>query len=104
MGSTLKSTGEIESVYISSHVDYIIGTEYSGYSEDIIDALSYIPYNVKDSVKTFAFKVGDKDPVFFEFAIYYSDYRQVHLDGVWMIDVDEFLDHVKHKTWIKNEL
>ena len=101
MGSTLKYTEEIDSVYISGDIDFIIGTVYSEYSEDIIEALGYIPYRLEDSVAGFAFKVGDDEPVFFEIAVYYSGFREATLDGVRKIDINDFLDHVKHNTWLK---
>lgn len=101
MGSTLKFTEEIDSVYISSDVDYIIRTDYLEYSDQIIEALSYIPSCNSGSVRTYAFVAkGDKD-AFFLIAVYYDSDINVMLDGIKKISLDEFLEHVSNDQYLK---
>ena len=101
MGSTLKYTEEIDSVYISGHVDYIIRTDYLEYSDQIIDALGYIPSHERDVVMTYAFVVKGDEDVFFLIAVYYDSNTEVMLDGIKQISLDEFLEHVSNDQYLK---
>jgi len=101
MGSTLKYTEEIDSVYISGHVDYIISTDYLEYSDQIMDALGYIPSYERDSVMTYAFVVKGYEDVFFLIAVYYDSNTEVMLDGIKKISIDEFLEHVSNDQYLK---
>lgn len=101
MGSTLKYTEEIDSVYISGHVDHIIRTDYLEYSDQIIEALNYIPSCERDSARTYAFVVkGDKD-VFFLIAVYYDSSTDVMLDAIKKISIDEFLENITENNHLK---
>lgn len=96
-----KFTEEIDSVYVSSYVDELIGGDYSEYSDQIIDSFSYIPSCKQDSVRTYAFVVkGDKD-VFFLISVYYNSAVDVVLDGIKKISLDEFLEHISNNQYLK---
>ena len=101
MGSTLKYTEEIDSVYISGFVDEIIRSEYLEYSDQIIEALSYIPSHERDVVMTYAFVVKGDEDVFFLIAVYYDSSTEVMLDGIKQISLDEFLEHVSNDQYLK---
>lgn len=101
MGSTLKYTEEIESVYISAFADQIIRTEYSEYSDQIIEALSYIPSKEEESVSTYVFVAKGDEDAFFLIAAYYETPVDVLLDGIKKISLDEFLENVTKKKHLK---